>query len=85
MLVTVALNNFPRVGQVTAIPPDPSLESTISIQWMIQERAPHKPKWQRCFKLGSKKELGETQLKNILLYGFQLTNKGCLKKSQEIT
>lgn len=80
MLIAIAGNNFPKVGKVMAIPPNPSLDSNISIEWMVQERATHKPKWQRSLKLGAKSVLEGTQLRNVLFYGFQLTNKGCLKK-----
>ena len=80
MLVAIDDNSFPKVGKVAAIPPNHSLDSSISIQWLVQERAPHKPKWLRNFKIGAREVLGETEMKNVLLYDFQLTNKGCLKK-----
>ena len=79
-LIAIAGINFPKVGEVLSIPPNPSLDSDIDVQWMNQERAPHKPRWQRCFKLGPKNALGSTKMSDILLYSFQLTNKGCLKK-----
>ena len=78
MLIAIATDNFPKVGEVTAIPPNVSLDSSITVKWMVQERASHKPKWQRSFKVGGKHE--ETKLENVLLYGFQLTGSGCFKK-----
>ena len=47
MLVAIAGDNFPRVGEVVVIPPNVSFNSFITVQWMVQERAVHKPKWQR--------------------------------------
>ena len=80
MLVAIGENSFPKVGKVAAVSPNPSLDSKINVQWMVQERAPHKPRWQRSFKIGPREILGEIELRNVLLYDFQLTNKGCLKK-----
>ena len=77
MLIAIADSDIARVGKVLAIPSNISLDSNITIQWMVQERAPHKPKWQRIFKFGAKDVFGETELKNVL---FELPNKGCLKK-----
>ena len=80
MLIAIAGDNFPRVGEVVVIPPNVSFNSFITVQWMVQERAAHKPKWQRGFKVPAKKVREEMMLNRILLYGFQLTNNGCLKK-----
>lgn len=44
MLIAIAGDNFPKIGTVQPIPPNPSIDSEISIHWMTQERAPHKPK-----------------------------------------
>ena len=79
-LIAAPGNNFPKVGKVLSIPPNPTIESIIKIQWMGQERAPHKPKWMRSFKLGPKNAVGCIKMNEIVLYGFQLTNRGCLKK-----
>ena len=54
MLIAIADSDIARVGKVLAIPSNISLDSNITIQWMVQERAPHKPKWQRFFNLGQK-------------------------------
>jgi len=78
MLIAADDNGFPKVGKVVAIPPNVSLESRLQIQWMVQERAPHKSKWLRSFKLGPRQ--GEMEVTKVLLYDFQLTNNGCLKK-----
>ena len=81
MLIAVPGGTFPKVGRVQTIPPNPSVETEISVHWMIHERAPHKPKWLRNFKLSSSKNaIGSAFIKDIILYGFDLTNKGCLKK-----
>ena len=80
MLIAIAESDIARVGKVLAIPSNISLDSNITIQWMVQERAPHKPKGQRIFKFGAKDVFGETELKNVLLFDFELTNNGCLKK-----
>lgn len=83
MLIATAGENTPKVGKVYAIPPNPTHDTAITIHWMIQERAPHKPKWMRYFKqtpLNSKNAFGNVQTKDITLYGFELTNNGCLKK-----
>ena len=44
MLIAIADSVIARVGKVLAIPSNISLDSNITIQWMVQERAPHKPK-----------------------------------------
>jgi hypothetical protein len=84
MLIAVTgKDRMPKVGRVHAIPPNFTYDSSIPIQWMIQERAPHKPKWMRHFKqlpLNSKNAFGNVLIQDITLYGFELTRKGCLKK-----
>jgi hypothetical protein len=48
---------------------------------LVQERAAHKPKWARFFKISTKKDaVGAVKISDILLYGFELTAKGALKK-----
>ena len=42
MLIAIAESDIARVGKVLAIPSNISLDSNITIQWMVQERAPHK-------------------------------------------
>ena len=54
MLIAIADSDIARVGKVLAIPSNISLDSNITIQWMVQERVPHKPKWQRFLNLGQK-------------------------------
>ena len=81
MLIAISGNDLPKIGKVQAIPSNLQLNSEISIHWMTQERAPHKPKWLRYFKLATcKNAQGEAQIQDIILYGFDLTNKGALKK-----
>ena len=81
MLVATTGNDLPKVGKVQEIPSDPQLNSEIAIHWMTQEKAPHKPKWLRYFKLASGKNAsGKAQVQDIVLYGFDLTNRGALKK-----
>ena len=46
MLIDIAESDLAKVGKVLAIPSKLSRDSNISIQWMVQERAPLKPKWQ---------------------------------------
>ena len=38
------------------------------------------PNGKEFFKFGAKDVFEETELKNVLLFDFELTNKGCLKK-----
>ena len=72
-------------GKVVALPPNLSLTSDISVHWMIQEQAPHKPKWLRFFKPSKKRNAeGTTPINDVVLYGFELTANGALrKKSRE--
>ena len=72
--------NFPRVGTVHLITPDPSNDSHVTILWMEQEKAPHKPKWLRFFRPSSKNTVGMITFNDILLHDFDLTNNGALKK-----
>ena len=83
MLIATTTNSasFPKVGRVVSIPPNPSLTSDVTVHWMDQERAIHKPKWLRFFYPSKKKNaVGTISLQDILLYGFELTKKGGLKK-----
>ena len=80
MLVAITReeNCMPEVGKVHSIPPNATINSTIVIHRMGQERAPHKPKWMRAYKLLAetcKKAFVDVQIKDISLYGFELTNK----------
>ena len=66
------------IAEVSCIPPNPCLDSMISINLFRQERAPHKPKWCRCFhRLG---KICSIKYSDIVLYDFQLTKNGALKK-----
>ena len=79
MLVAIDMGeHFPQIGTVQAIPPNPDTTSNITIELMQQERAPHKPKWLRFFKMTS--AIRTVSFKQIILYDFQLTKCGALKK-----
>ena len=76
MLVAINCNNFPKVGRVVALS-----SQSISVQWLKQERTPTKPKWLRFFKESKGKEPpGTITYDDIVLYDFQLTAHGALKK-----
>ena len=78
MLVAIKGQSFPQVGTVLEIPPNATMDTTIGVQWMKQEKAAHKPKWSRFFQPST--SVGIITFHHILLYDFQLTNKGALKK-----
>ena len=81
MLVAVLDQTFPCIGKVTDVSPNPHPDSDLQIHWMIQEKASHKPKWLRYFKLSQRKDaMGTIKIKDVVLYGFDLTEKGALKK-----
>ena len=72
--------DFPLIGTVQAIPPNPDATSEIAIELMQQERPPHKPKWLRFFKPSSVIRTVAFINKQIILYDFELTKCGTLKK-----
>ena len=79
MLVATDMGeDFPQIGTVQAIPPNPDATSEIAIELMQQERAPHKPKWLRFFKPSS--VIRTVAFRQIILYDFELTKCGALKK-----
>ena len=68
MLVATIGTTIARIGTIKAIPPNPCYESQLTIHWMEQERAPHKPKWLRFFSPSTKKDSVSTiTFKDILL------------------
>ena len=67
-----------QLAKVTAISPNPTLETTIDVQWLHQEKAAHKPRWSRFFIIAT--SFGTILINDIILYDFQLTSKGALKK-----
>ena len=73
---------LPKIGKIHSIVDTryQTMESTLVIEWLIQDQAKHKPKWLRPFKNSSKDSFGTIRYSDILLYDFQLTNSGCLKK-----
>ena len=70
--------NFPRIGRVAAVSANPTLQSSVEVEWYCQERAPHKPRWLRYFRPST--DSGQLQIDEIILYDFELTKKGALKK-----
>ena len=85
MLVAMQGSTFVRIGTVQVIPADP--HNDVTVQWMEQERAPHKPKWLRYFKpspINRKDAIGTVKFEDVILYDFELTQNGALrKKSRE--
>ena len=80
MLVALqSKSEVPKVGEVLFLPPNPTLDCTISITLYEQEKAPHKPKWLRYFKITEQN--CNVKLADIILYDFGLTNKGAIRKS----
>ena len=76
--MTVALKSddvIPIVGTVTKISKP---QEQITVELMVQERAPHKPKWLRSFKQTEKSD--NFSFRDIVLYDFQLTKSGCFEK-----
>lgn len=78
MLVAVQEGSFPKIGRVVSILANPSLESSVIVKWLSQERAPHKPKWLRYFK--ETNEEGAITVSTIVIYDFDLTRMGAMKK-----
>lgn len=69
----------PFIAVLMNLPPNIKDDTELVIQWMNQERAPHKSRWLRYFK--SSVHTGSVFLDDIILYDFELTKKGALKKS----
>ena len=68
MFIATAGENVAKVGRVHAIPPNPMIDTTITIHWLVQERAPHKPRWMRYFKLthlNSRNAIGNIMMKDL--------------------
>ena len=81
MLVAVSGSQLPKVGKVYSITDaHPTIQSSIVVEWLVQEQARHKPRWLRPFKASKKESFGTIKYSDLLLYDFQLTNSGCLKK-----
>ena len=81
----IAVNHPQWIGEVPQIAIVESVITlsstlTITISWMDQERAPHKPRWLRTWHKSSKFPQTTINVSNILLYDITLTNKGALKK-----
>ena len=71
-------NQVPDIGKVCCIASNPNINSQIEVKLFKQERAPHKPKWLRYFFPTDKK--CTLLFSDVLLYDFELTRKGSLKK-----
>ena len=81
LLVAVICNNFPRTAKVEAIPENPCSHSSVTVQWLEQRRNSQKPRWLRYFKPSKgKRPLGTITYSDIVLYDFQLTTNGAIKK-----
>ena len=48
-------STLPKVGKVHSFidTQHPTLESSLNVQWLVQEKAKHKPRWLRPFKPSS--------------------------------
>ncbi len=66
------------MGKVLALPSQLSMDSEVTVHWMEQENAVHKPRWLRYFK--KKNAVSSIVLKEVVLYDFELTKNGALKK-----
>ena len=73
LVATPGFDKIPCIGRVSSIS-----SNVVTINLLSQERAPHKPKWSRAFKDSQKSTA--ISYSDILLYDFELTNRGCLKK-----
>ena len=83
--MAINCNNFPQIGKVIALPSNANLESVLSVEWLQQERNTTKPKWLRFFKKSKGKQpLGTITYSQILLYDFELTSSGALKKKSRV-
>jgi predicted RNA-binding protein with PUA-like domain len=80
MLLAYKCDNseIPNIAQVVNIPPNPTMDSAVGVVLYKQEKAPHKPRWLRFFTVSDK--TATVSMCEILLYDFQLTNKGALRK-----
>ena len=78
MLIAIKGTSFSQLAKVTAISPNPTLETTIDVQWLHQEKAVHKPRGSRFFIIAT--SFGTILINDIILCDFQLTSKGALKK-----
>ncbi len=78
---TSPCGKLPKVGKVLALPSQLPMDSEVTVHWMEQENAVHKPRWLRYFKFSKKKNaVSSIVLKEIVLYDFELTKNGALKK-----
>ena len=75
MLIAIAGKLLPRLAVVKAVPDSPNLMSEVNVVWMQQA---HKSKWHRYFRPSS--ITGKIAYREILLYDFELTERGALKK-----
>ena len=79
MVAITATSEIPMIAEVSSIEPNPTLESRITVTLFEQESNKHKPKWLRYFKKTA--EHAESQISDIILYDFELTRMGALRKS----
>lgn len=81
MLVAVeGKSEIPTIGEVTAIEPNPTLESKFSyITYQQDKKSVHKPKWLRYFSKTT--STNDAKLRDIILYDFHLTKMGAIRKA----
>ena len=67
MLVAINCDNFPKIGRVVKFQRNPSINSTVVVQWLQQEKNPTKSRWLRFFKPTGKQPFGSITYSDILL------------------
>ena len=78
MMIAVKGDSFPRISKVTNLPATPNLQSLIGVNWYHQQKAAHKPRWLQFFLPST--QTRSIMIEEIVLYDFDLTKKGALKK-----
>lgn len=71
-------NDIPNIARVINTPSNPTMDSVIDVVLFKQEKAPHKPRWLRYFT--SADRTATVLFSEIILYDFELTSKGALRK-----
>lgn len=71
-------NGPPYLATIVEVPFNLSLESAVTVNWLNPEKAPHKSRWLRYFKPST--QTASVSLQDIILYDFELTKSGALKK-----
>ena len=84
MLVAVSSRKSPNEGLpfiavVKELPGSVTDECEIMVEWMKREAAPHKSKWLRYLENSGRTDF--IPITDIILYDFELTKNGGLKKT----